>query len=68
MSYLALRLVVLMRDAPSSVTGFARATFPPKGWKARTKPSPFQGADFPCQGEMSRSDKRGREGAPVGGG
>ena len=26
---------------------------------------PSVGADSPCQGEMSRSDKRGREGAPV---
>ena len=32
------------------------------------KPSPFQGADSPCQGEMSRRDKRDREGAPAGGG
>ena len=23
--------------------------------------SPYQGADSPCQGEMSRRDKRGRE-------
>ena len=30
------------------------------------KPSP--GADSPYQGEISRSDKRGREGAPAGGG
>ena len=38
---------------------------PSCGWKARAKPSPWKGADSPCQGEMSRSDKRGREGAPV---
>ena len=45
MSYLALRLVVLMRDAPSSVTGFARATFPPRARRTFSTawPSPSQG-------------------------
>ena len=32
----------------------------------RAKPSPFQGADSPCQVEMSRRDKRDREGGPEG--
>ena len=32
----------------------------------RPKPSPSQGADSPCQGEMSRRDKRDREGGPQG--
>ncbi len=32
----------------------------------RIKPSPSQGADSPYQGEMSRRDKRDREGGPKG--
>ena len=33
---------------------------------AQPKASPSQGADSPCQGEMSRRDKGGRDGGPKG--
>ena len=48
-----------LRSAPPLVKGSWRGA--PEGLPAAAEKAPLSGADSPCQGEMSRRDKRGRD-------